>query len=580
MHCDVAIVGGGPGGSTLGTLLRKYDPTIKVAIFEREVFPRDHVGESQLPGISAILSEMGVWDKVEAAGFPIKIGATYRWGKSPELWDFQFFPKEKFVDEVRPAKYQGQRTQTAFQVDRAVYDKILLDHARECGCLVHEGVAAREVSAIDGKVQDLTLADGTRVTADHYVDASGHPGFLRRALGVPVSVPTNLQNVAFWDYWQNAKWAVEVGVGGTFVQVLSVGYGWIWFIPLGPTRTSVGLIVPAAYLKESGKSPQELYSQALHDEERVRTLMLDAVSEGRFSTTKDWSFVAEKHAGPNWFLVGESGGFADPILAAGLTITHAGAREAACTILELRRGTHDGDWLRAEFQRRQLARIHNHIRFADFWYTSNGQFTDLQAHTAQLARESGLDLDPQKAWAWLAQGGFIDEDLTLGTGGYSLDALRALPTFLTDVRVEGALEGKNRVALRLDGAEKVTRAFFGPGVVQQVPAYVRGQKVLPLRGVMVPLMDALSRTTSLVDAVEHLKRLAEPMRQDPIRRQNFLVMALRGLEALVYDGWCEASHDPTVEEIDLTRAYFGLRWSDEQTIGQAGSGRPATQLGE
>ncbi|RYG17629.1 NAD(P)/FAD-dependent oxidoreductase, partial [bacterium] len=61
---DVVIIGGGPAGSTVGTLLKKYRPQMEVLILERESFPRDHVGESQLPHISEILNEMGVWDKV------------------------------------------------------------------------------------------------------------------------------------------------------------------------------------------------------------------------------------------------------------------------------------------------------------------------------------------------------------------------------------------------------------------------------------------------------------------------------------------------------------------------------------
>src|SRR5471032_1879179 len=131
LEFDVAIIGGGPAGSTAGTLLKKYAPELKVGIFERETFPRDHVGESLLPVISLVLYEMGVWDKVEAAGFPIKIGATYRWGKTPELWDFEFIPGGVFHPVSRPTQFVGQRTQTAFQVDRAIYDKILLDHAAE-----------------------------------------------------------------------------------------------------------------------------------------------------------------------------------------------------------------------------------------------------------------------------------------------------------------------------------------------------------------------------------------------------------------------------------------------------------------
>src|SRR4029079_6286038 len=91
-----------------------------------------------LPPIGAILHEMGVWDKVEAANFPIKIGATYRWGKTKGLWDFDFLPPASFKDERRPGKYVGQRKATAFQVDRSIYDQILLDHARELGAEARE----------------------------------------------------------------------------------------------------------------------------------------------------------------------------------------------------------------------------------------------------------------------------------------------------------------------------------------------------------------------------------------------------------------------------------------------------------
>src|SRR5579862_4998068 len=116
----------------------KYAPSLKAVILERDTFPRDHVGESQLPPIMAILDEMGCWHKVEAANFPIKIGATYRWGKTKELWDFEFMPSKYFKEETRPATFTGQRRALAFQVDRAIYDKILLDHAASLGCEVFE----------------------------------------------------------------------------------------------------------------------------------------------------------------------------------------------------------------------------------------------------------------------------------------------------------------------------------------------------------------------------------------------------------------------------------------------------------
>ena len=88
VDADVIVIGGGPGGSTAATLIRKYAPELSVLVLEREKFPRDHIGESQLPGVCFVLHEMGVWDDVERAGFPIKIGATFKWGNTDDLWDF------------------------------------------------------------------------------------------------------------------------------------------------------------------------------------------------------------------------------------------------------------------------------------------------------------------------------------------------------------------------------------------------------------------------------------------------------------------------------------------------------------
>jgi flavin-dependent dehydrogenase len=364
---DVAIVGGGPGGSTLGAMLLKYQPRLKVVIIEREEFPREHVGESQLPQISGILHEIGVWDQVERAGFPVKIGATYKWGKGDELWDFNFVPPEAYEGQARPGKYAGIRQATAFQVDRSLYDTILLRHAEQLGCTVWESTAVREVVHAQDTIQHLQLSNGEAVTARYYVDASGHVGILRRNLGVQIDCPTSLKNIAIWDYWNNTAWADTIGSGGTRVQVMSVGFGWLWFIPITPTRTSLGLVCPASYYKESKLQPEELYQRAIAQSERITGLLNGATREKQLRTTNDWSFVSERVYGKNWFLVGEAAGFADPILAAGLTLTHVGARELAYTILALDEKQHDGEWLKSHYQMNQQKRVRQHMRFAEFW---------------------------------------------------------------------------------------------------------------------------------------------------------------------------------------------------------------------
>jgi flavin-dependent dehydrogenase len=539
---DTAIVGGGPAGSTVATLLRKYDPTHRVLVLERERFPRDHIGESQLPVIGAILDEMGCWDKVEAADFPIKVGATYRWGTTPDLWNFNFLPHGELEAETRPARYEGQRVATAFQVDRAIYDKILLDHAAEAGAEVREGVKVVEVLREGDRVTGFRLDDGEVVEARHYVDASGGGGLLRRAMGVEVDSPTTLRNIAIWDYFQNADWAVEIGVGGTRIQVLSLGYGWIWFIPLGPTRTSVGLVIPASYYKESGMRPAELFEKALKDETRVASLMKNATSEGKLQTTNDWSFLAERMTGENWFLAGDSCGFADPILSAGMTLAHAGAREIAYTILELDRGETDAAWLKSSYDEGQSRRIRQHIRFADYWYSVNAQFGELKEFTTQIAKDAGLDLDPDRAFQWLGTGGFVNDTFQgASVGTFSVAAVKQLAQIMSEGDASWEFCRYNEFRLDLVGAKEKPFPQYFDGRVVPVRSYERNGKRLPLTGPFLHVVSALQREREAPKIISVLRQTIPRVPGMP--PEIGLMESLQSLEAMLAEGWVKGKVD-------------------------------------
>jgi len=560
LHYDVAIIGGGPAGSTCASILKKYAPTLRVGLFEREVFPRDHIGESLLPPISLILEEMGCWDKIEAADFPIKIGATYRWGRRPELWDFEFVQGEAFKDEPRPGKFEGQRRFTAFQVDRSIYDKVLLDHVAKLGTEVHQGVKVAKVLREENQVTGLELESGEPVTAKYYVDASGNSGILRRAMEVECHYPSTLRNIAIYDYWQNAEWAVKIGVGGTRIQVLSLGYGWIWFIPIGPTRTSIGLVIPVEYFKQSGKRPQEIYEQALKEEPIVAALIENAQSEGLLQTTRDWSFIADRHVGDNWFLVGECSGFADPILSAGVTMAHIGGRQAAYTILELERGELEQAWLKDQFERRQKQRIETHIRFGDYWYTANQQFKELKDFTVQLAHDIGLDMEPERAWSWIASGGFINEDLNIGAGGFSLAAIRDSGEFLAEVAFESPLELNNVLKLNLEGASFREFGVYGGGRVHRARCFFRGDRVLPISGEVDLLLNILQQESKIARVMGALTSIAQRNPQNPALAQ-ILWNAPPALEAMIHDGWVTASYDRKQPLGKLVRQGTGFQWN-------------------
>lgn len=558
MKVDVAIIGGGPAGSTTGSLLKKYDPTLNVLILERERFPRDHVGESHTPPISHILDEMGCWQDVENAGFPIKIGATYCWGKSRELWDFDFVPPHLCKDIRRPGRFEGVRRELAFQVDRALYDDILLKNAGKLGCDVRQDSKVTSVRFEGDNVLGLTVEGLGDVTADTYIDASGHVGILRRAAKVETECPSNLKNVAVWEYWRNAKWAEEIGVGATRVQVMSVGYGWIWFIPLGPDRTSVGLVLPADYLKRSSCKIAELYASALAEQPLVASLMENAVAEGKLYTTKDWSFVAKRQCGANWFLVGESSGFADPILAAGLTITHAAGREAAFTILEERLGG-DAVWLRQTYEERQFRRLRSHIRFADYWYTANSQFTDLKEHTVEIAKEAGLSLTPDEAWRWLSQGGFIDEDLTAGLAGFALPLLREMSDYLGENDTSLVVARTNVFKVNPDGAAEEVRGEYRGGRVLPVRCLVRDGKIWPMGGRYEAWFRWLNQNLDITELILELRCRAE--KDNPRNQGAEIYQLVVALEALISDGWVRATLDPALPLIGKVR-FKNFQWHE------------------
>lgn len=548
MQYDVAIIGGGPAGSTLGSLLRKYVPTARVLVMEREFFPREHVGESQLPPITLVLEEMGCWDKVEAAGFPVKTGALYRWGSTDDLWRFDFLVGQEYEDTPRPGHLRGQRYQTTFHVERALFDKILLDHAAEMGCEVCQGTRAGKIRREGDRVEAIQVdgpthptgadADGW-ITAKYFVDASGHVGALRRAMDVKVSEPTSLKNIAIWRYWRSSDWASVdgVGKGGIRVRVMSLGNGWIWFIPISPDVSSVGFVTHADHYKQSGLSPAELYSEAVATEPHIADLLANATPEGDIRSTKDWSFLSERMVGENWMLVGESAGFADPILAGGMALAMVGAREAAYVHAALLRGEQDESWLKEWYGETQARRISQHIKFADYWYSANGHFSDLKAYTAQIAAEAGLSLEPSQAFQWLGTGGFVSDDLAFPVvGTYRLGAVKSAMQILSGLPAKWEINQVNQFTLNLDGSTVVHVPYCRDGSIEKVKCYRRGSSLLPMVGIYRMVFRALSRASDAAAIVRELKSTiaATPEITEPY---NALLGALEALEGMVAEGW-------------------------------------------
>ena len=170
---DVVVVGGGPGGSTLATLLAMQGH--RVVVLEKETFPRYQIGESLLPStVHGVCRLTGVSDYLASAGFTTKRGGTYRWGSNPEPWTFAFAISPRMAG----------KTSYAYQVERSKFDKILLDHARRMGADVRENCPVTDVLSDGIRVHGVAYTDSDgntrQIHARYVVDASGNRSSIYR----------------------------------------------------------------------------------------------------------------------------------------------------------------------------------------------------------------------------------------------------------------------------------------------------------------------------------------------------------------------------------------------------------------
>ena len=232
---DVLILGGGPAGSTLGAMLANDGLT--VAIVEQSLMPRPHVGESLIPGVLPPLKESGALASVQSAGFTKKYGATYVWGRTRTPWTVKF--NEVYPDQA-----------FSYQVDRSLFDKILLDHAAESGVTVHQETTALSPIGNSTAVSGARLSnrDGQEfdMKAALTIDATGQNALFGRHFRTR-NFNEGLRHIALYGYWSGGRDLPDLlpsndpeDAGN--ILIVTVPDGWIWHIPITPDIRSVGLV--------------------------------------------------------------------------------------------------------------------------------------------------------------------------------------------------------------------------------------------------------------------------------------------------------------------------------------------------
>lgn len=318
MSFDVIVAGGGPAGSTLATRLAQAGR--KVVVFEKERFPRFHIGESLLPCSMPMFRELGVLPKLSDGRFLPKYAAEFVTADGSQKQRYAF------ADGLVPG------TPSAFEVDRAELDQVLLEHAAEQGARVEqESTVVRFDCSLDKGVDVVVrAADGTETMhhAEVLVDASGQSALLPSRLGLREMEPA-LRNFAVFSHFEGAARASGEREGD--ISVVLVNEGWWWVIPLRGDRTSVGLVGPAKGLK--GTKPDEAFLAAkMAETPYLAERFAGARRVAPVRTLSDWSYKSRALAGDRWLLVGDSGAFIDPVFSTGVYLGMTGAFEAARAI--------------------------------------------------------------------------------------------------------------------------------------------------------------------------------------------------------------------------------------------------------
>jgi flavin-dependent dehydrogenase len=368
--CDVAVIGGGPAGSTAAALLARRG--YQVIALEKARHPRFHIGESLLPMNLPVFERLGVLDKVRALGV-YKGGADFEAGNERGYNTYAF------------ARAIGDSPPHAYQVWRQDFDEMLYDHARECGADAREGQEVLGVEQINPRESRLSVRcdDGReyQIQARYVVDASGREAFLAAKRKIRRKNHRH-QSAAIFGHFTGAQHRAGEDAGN--ISIYRFEHGWMWLIPLPEGVMSVGAVCRPEYLKRrKGRTVEFLLDTLRMNPAAWARLETATLVGNEVRVTGNYSYDSARMGGPGWVLVGDAFAFLDPVFSSGVYLAMSGAEQAARVVEEaLRHPEREASLLR-KLEKRQRAGM---SRFSFFIYRFNGPIM------AQMFRE------PRNTW--------------------------------------------------------------------------------------------------------------------------------------------------------------------------------------
>ena len=297
---DVAIIGGGPAGSTAARLLAQWGHS--VAILNAPKRPGHSLAECLPPSTFKLFQFLGIQDAIDGAGFFRTTGNTVWWGRNRR-------------------RVEPYPTGWGYQVVRSEFDRLLLELAASAGAHVHSvrAHAVRGPTAL--RIEVESGAKRTPFPARFLVDCSGRATVLGRLFHVKQN---SLKTVALCGVWRNERGWKLPDFSHTLVEAYTDG--WAWSVPVSPCIRHVAFMVdPAASRMSRGKGLSAAYLAELAKTRAFRRIF----SRGRLESApwgRDASlYTSRRFCGPGFLLCGDAGAFIDPLSSFGVKKAMASA---------------------------------------------------------------------------------------------------------------------------------------------------------------------------------------------------------------------------------------------------------------
>ncbi len=356
---DAIIIGGGPGGSTAGSSLAQAGK--KILILERERFPRFHVGESLIPFGNDELRKIGVWDKLVRGSFMPKLGAEFVLGDSSATTRIIF------------GRFLAPGYAQTFQVERARFDQLLIEHAAESGCEVCQETKVESIAISDERSTVVCTRNGERheVSARWILDASGRDALLGKQLDLPRSDLGLPKKFATFAHFHGVRRNDPPADG--HITVVRLDFGWFWIIPLDAEKTSVGLVQTLEHFRVTGLKPGECFEKVVAVTPELQRRLGSATRVTDYNFAGDYTYRYERNAGPRWLLIGDAAGFIDPIFSSGVMLAIKSGYLAAQELIAAdRSGSPLNSFAQARYTRRVGKMSKVFLNMIRMFYSKNG----------------------------------------------------------------------------------------------------------------------------------------------------------------------------------------------------------------